>query len=136
MTKANSANTKRSTAQKRAAQIRPQTWKPGESGNPTGAPKRGESWAEIIQRIGEMTDAEFIQLKRNNPTQKQQAIMAVYMALKNDPQPGVFNAIMERTEGKVADKLEVIDWRAEVKALGKDPDELVRQFAAAMVMNE
>lgn len=83
------------------------SWKPGQSGNPSGSPRRGESWAEIIQRIGEMTDAEFIKLKRGDPTQKQQAIMAIYMALKNDPQPGVFNAIMERTEGKVKDQVEL-----------------------------
>lgn len=112
MTKANSANTKRSQVQKKAAKLRPQTWKPGQpSPNPAGAPKRGESWAEIIQRIGEMTDAEFVKLKHADPTQKQQAIMAIYMALKNDPQPGVFNAIMERTEGKVTEKLELNDLR-------------------------
>lgn len=82
-------------------------WPKGVSGNPAGAPKRGESWAETIQRIGEMTDAEFVKLKHANPTQKQQAIMAIYMALKNDPQPGVFNAIMDRTEGKVKDQVEL-----------------------------
>jgi len=97
-------------------------WPKGVSGNPAGAPKRGESWAEIIGRIGEMTDAEFIQLKRGQPTQKQQAVMAVYMALKNDPQPGVFNAIMDRTEGKVTEKLEVSDLR------DKADSELISEF--------
>lgn len=97
-------------------------WPKGVSGNPAGAPKRGESWAEIIQRIGEMTDAEYVQLKRSNPTQKQQAVMAIYMALKNDPQPGVFNAIMDRTEGKVTEKLEVNDLR------DKPDSDLIREF--------
>lgn len=103
-------------------------WQPGQSGNPAGAPKRGESWAEIIQRIGEMTDAEFVKLKHSRPTQKQQAVMAVYMALKNDPQPGVFNAIMDRTEGKVADKLIVDDWRKDMTDAGYDPEALVKEL--------
>ena len=30
----------------------------GVSGNPAGAPKRGESWADIIKRIGDMTPVE------------------------------------------------------------------------------
>lgn len=108
-------------------------WPKGQSGNPAGAPKRGESWAEIIKRIGEMTDAEFMELKRNHPTQKQQAIMAVYMALKNDPQPGVFNAIMDRAEGKVADKTELTGKDGGPIELNDIQAKLLGRFAAADV---
>ena len=29
------------------------SWQPGQSGNPAGAPKRGQSWREIIDEIGD-----------------------------------------------------------------------------------
>lgn len=118
--------TAKTTANSKAkAKPRGTPWPKGVSGNPAGAPKRGESWAEIIAAIGEMTDAEFVKLKHAHPTQKQQVVMQAYLSLKNDPQPGIFNAFMDRVDGKVADKLQIEDWRTEAAAAGYDPDALV-----------
>lgn len=107
----------RSQAQKDGANKRPQTWKPGQSGNPNGAPKRGESWAEIIKRVGEYTPQEAaeksIELSRQflkvgeGVTLKEAVVMRVYGALLFEPQPGLLNAFMERTEGKIKDELEL-----------------------------
>lgn len=111
MGKSKSANT--STTEKRAA---PKTaWKKGQSGNPKGAPKRGQSWAEVIQEIGEMTPDEaramsekiFSQVRLGGAiTLKQAVVMRVYAAMLFEPQPGLLNAFMERVEGKVKDQVE------------------------------
>lgn len=54
-----SANTFPTDKPKRKA---PSTaWKKGQSGNPAGAPTRGESWREIIQKTGNMTGEEVAQ---------------------------------------------------------------------------
>ena len=100
-----------STANKKAAQKRPQTWKKGHSGNPKGAPKRGESWTEIINRYGEMTPSEAAQesmelAKRllsigEGVTLKQAVILRVYAALLFEPQASLLNAFLDRAEGKV-----------------------------------
>lgn len=105
---------KRNVAQKEAAKKRPQTWQPGKSGNPKGAPKRGESWTELIKSIGEMTGeqvaafagnlgAEFTKMPKG-VTLKTLVIMRVYGQMINEPSPGLLNAFMERAEGKVIDK--------------------------------
>lgn len=85
--------------------------KGGASPNPKGAPKRGQSWKEIIHEIGEMTPDEARQMcaqlfskvnLHDEVTLKQAVVMRVYAALLFDPQPGLLNAFMERVEGKVA----------------------------------
>ena len=88
-----------------------QTWKPGQSGNPAGAPKRGESWKEIVAKIGNMTPREAAdhcneiakQIRKigDGITLKEAVVLRVYTALLFEPQPGLLNAIMERDEGKV-----------------------------------
>lgn len=55
-------------------------------------------------------------------TLKQGVILSVFRSLLHDPQPGLFNALMERAEGKVPDKLLVGDWRAALQAQGIDPE--------------
>ena len=87
----------------------------GQSGNPNGAPKRGESWAEIIKQIGDMTPKEAADMCRavagklatigDGVTLKQAVVLRVFAALMFDPQPGLLNAFMERAEGKVKDVL-------------------------------
>lgn len=87
------------------------SWKPGQSGNPKGGPKRGQSWKEIIHEIGEMTPDEAREMSRvifskvalhDEVTLKQAVVMRVYAALLFDPQPGLLNAFMDRVDGKVA----------------------------------
>lgn len=95
-------------------------WKAGQSGNPKGAPKRGESWAETIKQVCEMTPKELADLlgARNelgrqfrqmpqDVTMKQLIIARVCAALMFEPQAGLFNALMERAEGKVTSTLDV-----------------------------
>jgi hypothetical protein len=86
-------------------------WKPGESGNPAGAPKRGESWAEIIKQYGDMTPVEAAdraneiakQLRRigEGVTLKEAVVVRVYAALLFEPSASLLNSFMERAEGKV-----------------------------------
>lgn len=108
-------------------------WKKGgASPNPLGAPKRGESWAEIIKRVGELTPSEAaarsLELAKrllsigDGVTLKEAVVLRVYSSLLFEPQPGLFNAFMERTEGKVKQPIEVDDLR------DKPDDDLIREF--------
>ena len=127
---------------KKTAKPRGKPWPKGVSGNPAGAPKRGESWAEIIKRFGEMTPSEAAQVSLelskklmtigDGVTLKQAVVLRVYSSLLFEPQPGLLNAFMERAEGKVTQPVSV-DWRQDAKARGVDPDRLVEQFVAAMI---
>ena len=123
---------KRRTAQKEAARKRPQTWKPGQSGNPAGGPKRGESWAEIIKRFGELTAGEAAQMSLElaqkflnigeGVTLKQAVVLRVYGALLFDPDARLLNAFMDRAEGKITQPITVDD-------ITQKPDtELVDEF--------
>lgn len=135
----NSVN--RKIAQKKASKKRPQTWKPGQSGNPKGAPKRGDSWAETIKAIGEMDGPsiaalwdtqhkEFGKLP-DGISMKQLVVMTVYAALLREPSPGNWRELMDRAEGKVSQPVEVYDWRTEARKQGYDPDQLYRDLVAA-----
>ena len=93
------------------------SWKKGQSGNPSGAPKRGESWAEIIKYVGDLTPNEAAEMSQqvagklrsigDGVTLKQAVVLRVFAALMFEPQPGLLNAFMERTEGKVKDQVEL-----------------------------
>lgn len=93
------------------------SWKPGQSGNPAGAPKRGQSWTELIKEYGELTPSEAaaksLELSKqllsigDGVTLKQAVILRVYASLLFEPQPGLFNAFVERAEGKVKDQVEL-----------------------------
>ena len=85
--------------------------------NNLGAPKRGESWGEIIKRIGDMTPAEAAEhaqviagkLKQmgSGITLKEAVVIRCYAALLFEPQPGLLNSFMDRAEGKVRDQVDV-----------------------------
>lgn len=93
------------------------SWKPGQSGNPAGAPKRGQSWRELISELGDYDGpaaaerAGFlaVQFRKMTPgvTLKELVVLRVFAALIDDPQPGLLNAFMERVEGKVSDELKL-----------------------------
>lgn len=128
---AKSANKPKTDKPKRKA---PSTaWKPGQSGNPKGAPKRGESWQEIIKRYGELTPPEAAELSLeltkkllsigDGVTLKQAVVLRVYADLLYEPNPGLLNSFMERAEGKVSQPIEVT-WRDEAKAAGLPPEEI------------
>ena len=102
---------------KPTAKPRGKPWPKGVSGNPKGAPKRGESWAEIIKRYGELTPSEAAEQSLalakeylsvgDGVTLKQAVVLGIYRALLRDPQPGLLNAFMERVDGKVKDHVEL-----------------------------
>ena len=114
----------------RVENLRP--WPKGVSGNPKGAPRRGESWADIIKRVGELTPGEASEMSLElskkllsigeGVTLKQAVVLRVYGALLFDPNAGLLNAFMERAEGKVSQPIEVNDLR------NKIDDELVSEF--------
>lgn len=141
MTDRNTANNKSEVKPKPKRKAPPKAWKPGQSGNPKGAPKRGESWAEIIKRVGEYTPSEAAERSLSlakqlleigdGVTLKEAVTLRVYASLLFEPQPGLLNAFMDRTEGKVSQPVEM-SWKDEARKNGIDPDEIVAQFVTAM----
>lgn len=96
------------------------SWKPGQSGNPKGRPKDGESWAAIIKSVGDMYPADIIAfIGRNNdlgrmlarlPQDVQMKYLVtarVFSSLMFEPSSGLWKELMERAEGKVADKFDI-----------------------------
>lgn len=88
--------------------------------NLLGAPKRGDSYAEQIDKTSQLTPADIVQLVgRNNDLGKfyaqmpQDVPIKTLMILRNfaaemfEPSAGRLNVLMERTEGKVTEKHEV-----------------------------
>lgn len=117
-------------------------WKPGQSGNPKGPPKHGESWASVLTWASNLTGEEAAKLVPPEMARffrplkglelKRAIVLRVFAALLFEPSPSLFNAVMERIEGKVTQNIE-INWRDEAKEQGYDPDKLVDEFARAMV---
>lgn len=107
---------KTQTAGKRGGK-RSTSWKPGQSGNPKGAPKRGESWAEVWKRISNMTGPEVAdyglkvaaQLRTlpSTVTLKEAVVMRTMVALMNEPTPGLLNAAQDREEGTPKQSIEL-----------------------------
>lgn len=96
----------------------PHRWPKGQSGNPAGRPKDGESWAAVIKAVGEMYPDDILafigtsndlgksimQLPKN--VQMKYLVTArVFAALMFDPSAGLWNGLMDRAEGKVPDKV-------------------------------
>jgi len=130
---------KDTTKKKRPAP--PHAWKPGQSGNPAGAPKRGQSWKEIITEESNKTADEiatelgsndlgraYRQMPRGVPMMRL-VVRRVFSALMFEPQSGLFNALMERAEGKVPQPIDMT-WRDEAAREGYNPDELFARLVA------
>ena len=123
----NSAN--RSAAQSEAAKKRPQTWKKGQSGNPKGSPKRGQSWKEIVKAIGDLTPKEAsdychavagkIGSIGDQVTLKEAVILRVFAALLFEPDARLLGVIIDRDEGKVSQPI-TVTWRDELRRIGFD----------------
>ena len=92
----------------------------GQSGNPKGRPKDGESWAGIIKSVGDMFPTDLIAFigKDNdlgrmlsklpqNVQMKYLVTARVFSALMFEPTSGLWKELMERVDGKVADKLKL-----------------------------
>ena len=107
-------------------------WKKGgASPNPSGRPKDGQSWREVIADVSNMTiDDILVMVGRDNELGMQLAKMPknlqmkymvtarVMAALMFEPTAGLWNGLMDRMEGKVAERLQ-IEGNLEVENLDK-----------------
>lgn len=98
----------------------PNWQKGGKSPNPTGRPKDGESWAAIIKSVGDMYPADLIafigkdndlgQMLAQLPANVQMKYLVtarVFSSLMFEPSHGLWKELMERSEGKVQDRVKV-----------------------------
>jgi hypothetical protein len=106
-------------------------WKPGQSGNPAGRPKDGQSWKEVISEVSNMTvDDILLMVGENNDLgraikQMPKSVQMKYLvtarvmaALMFEPTSGLWMGLMDRMEGKVAERIQV-DGNLEVDNLDK-----------------
>jgi hypothetical protein len=72
-------------------------------------------------------------------TLKEAVVLRVYAALLFDPDARLLGLVMDRDEGKVAQKIE-LSWREKLQEIGIDPDDAVRQvqewLAAGGIVSE
>ena len=91
-------------------------WVPGQSGNPAGRPKRGQSWAELIREIGEMTPisasdkcisiARELRKLGGDATLKELVVLRCYVQMLMEPQPSMLVAMMNRADGMIPQQLQ------------------------------
>jgi len=104
------------------------SFKKGQSGNPKGSPKRGQSWAELFNSIGELTGGQVAEKVvklwakqfRSMPegvTLKELVVIRAFAALLDESNARLLKEVMDRAEGKVPDKVE---------GTGKDGNIIVR----------
>lgn len=98
----------------------PNWQKGGKSPNPAGRPKDGESWASIIKSVGDMYPTDLIAFIGNdndlgqmlaklpaNVQMKYLVTARVFSSLMFEPSSGLWKELMERSEGKVKDTLDL-----------------------------
>ncbi len=123
------------SAKKKRPRGKPFTGKDDPRNGP-GAPKRGESWKEIIKEVGNLTPQEAddychtiaskIKSLGDGVTLKQAVVLRVFTALLFEPDARLLAIIMDRDEGKVAQPVE-LSWREKLQEVGIDPDDAVQQ---------
>lgn len=74
-------------------------WKPGQSGNPNGRPKRGNTMADLLRKCLEAEG-------KNKLTAKQEIIEKLLDLAKNGDMVAI-KTILERIDGKAIDKMEI-----------------------------
>jgi hypothetical protein len=117
MSKHPAQNSGKNSGGKRGRTENLKPFKKGQSGNPGGRPKNEQSISHWINEFGNRTPAELADLctqyaadlkkvKGDMPMFAHIAIRAL-MGQINEPSPGLFAIILDRTEGKVKDRLEL-----------------------------
>ncbi|MBI5944645.1 MAG: hypothetical protein HY864_09770 [Chloroflexi bacterium] len=108
------------------------TWRKGmPSPNPAGRSKEGQSWKSIIADVSNMKGKDILSLvgrsselgraflKLPQDVQVKYLVVArVISVLATEPNAGLFNALMDRAEGKVAERVQ-IDGGLEVDGLSE-----------------
>jgi len=102
------------------AKPRGKGWVKGQSGNPAGRPKDGESWAAIIKSVGDLYPTDLIAfigadndlgraLRQYPPNVQMKYLVTarVFSALMFEPTSGLWKELMERAEGKVTSPIDV-----------------------------
>ena len=102
-------------------------WKPGESGNPAGRPKKVKTIRGILERIG----VEEIKTKQGTMTKIEAILRVVYeYAIKGKPWAVEF--IADRTEGKALQRTESLGLASDPLALrfylDLPEDDLIREI--------
>lgn len=102
---------------KKKARGRPITGKNDPRRNNAGAPKRGLAWGDIIAKYGNMTgpqlSKEYDTLAKEFsklPTKvklKELVVIAAYASLMNDFSSSLWTAMMDRSDGKPAQSMEL-----------------------------
>ena len=132
------ASKSQNTAKTQKRKAPPTAWQKGQSGNPGGRPKNQQSITYWLNEFGNMTPVQAgklfkllaRELDKGGDELPVFAIVALrtLVSLMNEPTPGLIAQVLDRTEGKVADKLILEDWRAEAAKYGADPDALVAEL--------
>jgi hypothetical protein len=130
---------KRSAAAGDAKPKHPGRWKTGQSGNPKGAPKRGQSLVERISLQLEQAQLPNRRQATDLSLLDKLAIRWVREAVAGNWRFG--NCILERLDGKVPERVDLNDGRVEVHYVrnwrpgGDDPD-TPRGYAAGAAGGE
>jgi hypothetical protein len=121
---------------KQISKRRKNNWPKGKSGNPAGAPKRGESWAELFASIGNLTGEEAAERTiklwagkfRSLPkgvTLKELVVLRAFAALLDESNARLLKEVMDRAEGKVAEHVDLTSGGQPIlRRVGVDVDEV------------
>lgn len=122
----------------KSAKPRGRPFAKGQSGNPGGRPRITNSVTHWLREFGNMTPAALseickayaAELKRGGDSTTMFGLIAVrlLMSQANEPDARLLDVLLDRTEGKVPDKVKLYDWRKDAAAAGVDPDSLVNEL--------
>ncbi len=117
----------------------PKAWKPGQSGNPKGRPRDGESWAATLTWALNLTGEQAAEIapsymskefKKLGKRQLREVIsLRVAFQLLMEPGAALVSAVMDRIDGKPRQPVD-LTWRDAAKEAGLDPEKLIGDVAA------
>jgi len=104
-------------------------WKPGESGNPNGRPKKGEAWADVANELlnskeiditMKMADGKVKRLSLESDKSFRHAVIVgmIKEAMKGNVQAA--KELADRTEGKSKERREVTNKVEPIKIMSFD----------------
>lgn len=123
-----------------AKQIGINGFKKGQSGNPKGRPPTAKCIPDLLRKIGDQPPTEFILAKLRGKygplcspkTMREAMLLSTYCDAIFENDNHARQMIMERTEGKVTDKLEVNDVTVSTDNVNSLSTEQLLQVAARL----